>query len=362
MSDAMPRTLASAYMRFAKFETGARFELASSGVADLKLTDLGLSFDELALRGANSDGYGPLRERIAARFGIDQACVVTPGGGASFANHLALAAMVEPGDEVLIETPTYELLTTMLGYFQADVRTFERRADEAWRLDPDRAAAAIGPNTRLVVITNLHNPTSAPADEAAIQAIAAAAAKVGARVLADEVYRELTFGDGPARTSFRADGNVVATSSLTKAYGLSGLRCGWILAPAVLAERIRRLNDLFGVHAPFVAEQMAAAALDRLPELRARATATLGPNRAAYREIVGAHPALEQTIFDEGTTVFPRLKAGDVAGFVQRLRADFDTGVVPGHFFGAPDHFRVGLGGDADLTREGLKRLAEALG
>ncbi len=220
------RTLSSDYMRFAKLETEARYNLASSGIADQTLADLGASMADLTLNGPNAYGHKPLIAAIAARFGIDPACVVAPGGGCSFANHLALATLVSPDDEVLVEDPTYELLVSTLGYFQARVRRFPRRPEARWRLDPAAVAAALTPRTRVVVLTNLHNPSSALAEESAIAAIAEAAALVGARVLVDEVYLELTFGAGEARTAFAEGGNVIVTSSLTKAYGLSGLRCG----------------------------------------------------------------------------------------------------------------------------------------
>jgi aspartate/methionine/tyrosine aminotransferase len=356
------RRVQSDYMHFAKFGADARYRLSSSGVADCVLSDLNLTLDDLALHGPNAGGYPPLKARVAARYGVDPACVVMPGGGCSFANHLALAAMLAPGDEVLVEAPTYELLGSTLGYLQARIRSFPRTLEHGWRLDPERVAAAITPATRLVVLTNLHNPSSALADPADVRAVAQIAAGVGARVFIDEVYLELTAGDGPADTAFTPEGNVVVTSSLTKAYGLSGLRCGWILAPPALAERMSRLNDLFGVHPPHVSERMAVVAFDRLPALRARAAALLDANRAAYREILGGHPGLDQIVFDQGTTVFPRLAGGDGDAFFRRLVADFETSLVPGRFFGAPAHVRIGLGGDPAMTHEGLRRVAAALG
>lgn len=355
------RTLQSDYMHFAKYGAGARYSLASSGVLDCTLADLGVSLDDLALHGPNAGGWAPLVERVAGRFGVDPACVVMPGGGASFANHLVMAALVAPGDEVVVEDPGYELLVSTLGYLQAQVRTFERRPEAGWRLDPERVAQVITPRTRLVVLTNLHNPTGAFADDDAVQRIAAQARAVGAHVLVDEVYRELTFSGDAAQTAFRPGGAVVVTSSLTKAYGLSGLRCGWILAPAPLAERMRRLNDLYGVAPPHVAERLALPAFDRLPALRERALATIEQNRVAYREVLGAHPRLEQTLFDQGATVFPRLIGGDVDVLFARMRAEFDVSFVPGRFFGRPDHMRIGLTGAPEPTRIALERLAAAL-
>lgn len=345
----------SDYMRFAKLETAAPYVLASSGVLNASLADLG-PLPDLNLHGDNAYGYQPLLEAIAGRFNISSKCVVTAQGTA-FANHLAFAALLNPGDEVLVETPTYSLLTDALAYLQADIRTFERRAPD-WALDP--AAVPIGERTKLIVLTDLHNPTSAPADPSAVQAIAAAAARVGAVLLVDEVYLELLFD--PPRTAFREGSNIVVTSSLTKAYGVSGLRCGWILANPDLTERMWRLNDLYGSTPVHIGLELSAAAFKALPGLRARASELLDANRAAYRDILGGHPALEQTIFGHGTTVFPRLLNEDGDSLYARLKADHETTVVPGRFFGAPDHIRIGLGGEVAQTREALQRLARALG
>ena len=354
------RTRWSDYMRFAKRETPAAFNLASSGIANRELADLGCELSALSLHGDNAYGHAPLVERIAARFGVPTECVVT-AEGTSFANHLAMAAVLDPGDEVAIEDPTYELLASTLAYLGARLVRFERRPNQGWRLDVDAVVGALSERTRLVVITNLHNPTSVLTPPDVLAEAAVAASRVGAWLLVDEVYLELTFGAGSAWTAFRPDGNVIVTSSLTKAYGLSGLRCGWILAAAPLAERMRRLNDLFAATPVHLAEQLAIAALDRLDLLRARSLETIDANRSAYRERLADHPALEQLISDEGTTVFPRLRFEDGQAFFERLKRDHQTTVVPGRFFGRSDHIRVGLGGDVGATREGLTRIARAL-
>ncbi len=132
-----PRTLQSAYMHFAKRETTARYNLASSGVADCALGDLGVSLGDLELHGDNAYGYAPLVERIAARFAAPPECVVTVPG-CSFANHLALAVLVAPGEEALIEAPTYELLVETLGFHQARLRRFARRPAASWRVSTPR--------------------------------------------------------------------------------------------------------------------------------------------------------------------------------------------------------------------------------
>jgi aspartate/methionine/tyrosine aminotransferase len=347
-------------MKFAKLQTAAKYNLASSGVVDCSLQDLGANLDDLALHGANAYGYQPLVARIAARFGVDPACVVT-AAGCSFANHLAMATVLLPGDEVLLESPGYELLHAALAYLQARVNRFSRRAEDGFGIDVDTVAQAITPQTRLVVLTNLHNPSGALAADAEVQEVARQAARVGALVLVDEVYLELMFRDGNAFTSFREDGNIIVTSSLTKAYGLSGLRCGWILAPAALAQRMWALNDLYSATPPHMMECLSVVAFDRLAVLRARANAMIDENRAAYREILGNHSRLKQQVLEQGTTVFPRLLDGDGDLLFDVLTTHYETSVVPGRFFGCPDRVRIGLAGDVSAARAGYERLAEAL-
>jgi aspartate/methionine/tyrosine aminotransferase len=347
-------------MNWAKLQADAPFNLATSGVLNCRLADLGPLPEGLELHGPNSYGYAPFVERLAERFAIDPACVVT-SQGASMANHLAFAALIEPGDEVLIEEPTYELMLSALKYLGARVRRFQRRPEAGFALEPDAVAEALTPDTRLVVVTNLHNPSSALADDATMRVVADAAGRAGARLLVDEVYLELTFRP-EARTAFTLADNVVVTSSLTKAYGVSGLRAGWILAQPALAERMRRLNDLFGSVPVYLGEQLAVTALDRLDALRARADALFEANYAAWREHLEGHPRLDASALPAfGTTLFPRLVDADAEAFCEALRRDYETSVAPGRFFERPDRFRVGLAGDPVRTGEGLRRLKRAL-
>lgn len=354
------RVLRSPYMNWAKLGADAPYNLAASGVMNCRLADLGPLPEDLELHGPNSYGYAPFLEGLAGRFGIDPACAVT-SQGASMANHLAFAALIEPGDEVLVEEPTYELMLSALAYLGANIRRFERRAEKGFALEPEAVAKAITPKTRLVVITNLHNPSSAYADEATVRAVAEVAASAGAKLFVDEVYLELTFRP-QASTAFNLASNVVVTSSLTKAYGLSGLRAGWILAEPELAERMRRLNDLYGSVPVFMADQLAAQALARLETFRARADALFAANRSAFRKYVEGHPRLDLPAVPEvGTTLFPRLVDADTETFIQKLKAEFETSVAPGRFFERPDHIRIGLAGDPERTAKGLERLAKAL-
>ena len=361
MQLARPHTQ-SAYLEFSKLRSTARYNLATSGVMPCSLGELELSpeeFGALAIHGPSVYGYPPLVEAIAAMKGVAPASVVQ-AAGTSMANHLAMAALFAPGDEVLIEEPTYGLILNTALYLGAEIKRFERRVEDKYALDPDAVKQQLSAKTRLIILTNMHNPSSVLATEESLRAVGVMAEKVGARVLVDEVYLEALHHPA-VPSAIHLGPQFVVTSSLTKAYGLSGLRCGWILAEPALAEQIWRLDDLFASTPVHVAELISVYAMARLHWLSQRADALLAANRKAFVEMLGNHPAIELSMPPVGTTVFPRLKRGDVAAFCRTLREEYETSVVPGSYFERPEYFRIGLAGDAAMTHEGLVRVAEAL-
>lgn len=349
----------SAYMEWAKLSSGARFNLATSGLTSVSITEFPLQVEQLEVTAAGAYGYRPLLERIGKHTGAAVECVVT-AEGTSMANHLAFACLLEPGDEVLLEMPTYGLLLDLARYFGASVRRIERRFEENFAVPLNELRTAITPATRLIILTNLHNPSGALIPPETLRAIGEMAQSVGAHVLVDEVYLEMFFAE-PASTCFSLGENFVVTSSLTKAYGLSGLRCGWILARPELAHRMRRLYDLFGANAAHPAERMSVMAFDHLTEFRTRAQQLLETNRPLLDAFLDSRADLECFRPPTGTVVFPRLSEGEPAAFFRLLREKYETSVVPGDFFEAPRHFRIGIGGSTAELVEGLTRLGAAL-
>jgi aspartate/methionine/tyrosine aminotransferase len=346
----------SEYMRWAKLHSMAKYNLATSGMAGLPLSELGVQVEQLEINGDNAYGYQPLLKAIAARYRVPQESVVT-AAGTSFANYLALAAATEPGDEVLIEQPTYEPLLSLAGYLGLSIRRFQRRPENDFAVDLADLERNLTPQTRLIVLCNLHNPSGALTPDSSLREIGILARKSGAYVMVDEVYREMLFEAEP-QTAFHIDPErFIVTDSLTKAYGLSGLRCGWVVAPSQLAERMWRIHDIHAGTNVYPVELMSVSAFLRLDQISALAKSRLDTNRSMLRESLSRHDDLEYFWPAYGTVVFPRLKAGSVDELCKFLRTEFDTTVVPGRFFESPERFRIGVGGDSELVRESLHRL-----
>jgi aspartate/methionine/tyrosine aminotransferase len=350
---------ASRYLAWAKLHSNARFNLASSGVLDYPLSELPVRIEDIEFGGTGPYGYPPLMQRLAAKAGVPEESVVYTLG-TSMANFIALTALVQPGDEVLVERPTYDPLLTILEHIGARVLRFERLAEKGFRLGLGEVERKFTPKTRLVILCNLHNPSSSFTDDNAMRQVGEMAAKVGARVLVDEVYLESLF-DQPWRSAFHLGPNFVISSSLTKAYGLSGIRCGWILAQPDLVRRMWEIVDFTYGSPVHPAELLAVIALDNLSRIRDRARALLETNRQLVNEFLARHAAFDCPPSRLGTTVFPRLRTGRTEEFVKVLRERFETSVVPGDFFEQPQHFRLGFGGDTATVRGGLERIGAAL-
>src|SRR5207247_10846428 len=251
---------------------------------------------------------GPVQQAIAGHYRVDPECVVE-SAGTSMANHLAMAAIIEPGDEVLIEHPAYGPILDVAYYLQANVRRFPRAEENGWAIDPKEVRRNITPRTRLIVITNLHNPTSALTSEAVLREIGDIARSISAFVLVDEVYLDAVY-EGTPRTSFHLGPQFVVTSSLTKIYGVSGLRCGWILARPDLAWKMQRLNDLYSATAVYPGELLSVAALHHLDLLRERARPIVAADRKLLRDFLAQQPVLAAVWTYWGTTSFVRLRNG----------------------------------------------------
>jgi len=347
-------------MEWAKLRSSARYNLATSGMIGLPLSELGVTIDQLEINGPTIYGYEPLLQAIATRYCVPQECVVS-AVGTSMANYLALAATTEPGDEILVEQPTYELLLSTARYLGLEIKRFARRPEHNFAIDLADIERNLTPRTRVIVVCNMHNPSGTLAPDSVLREVGQLARKAGAYVLVDEVYREMLFEASPPSAFHIDPERLIVTNSLTKAYGLSGLRCGWVLASPELATRMYRINDLHGATFAHPAELLSVVAFAKLPRIAARMKSILDENRRLLLDFLRGRDDLDYFWPDYGTIVFPRLKSGNVDSLCEMLRHEFDATMVPGSFFEFPDRFRLGVGSTTDAVRESLQQLNRGL-
>jgi aspartate/methionine/tyrosine aminotransferase len=355
----MPRTLSTPYIEWAKLQQSAPYNLAISGMPHASIDDIGGPPLDMPISSSNGYGYPPLLEAIAGKHGVSVHQIVTCTG-CSMANYLALATLIAPGDEVLLERPTYEPLLRVAEHLGATIRRFERPPHEDCAVSAARVIEAITPRTRVIVLANLHNPSAQLVRDDVLREIGDAAASVGARVLVDEVYLDAVFDETP-RSAVHLGAAFIATNSLTKVYGLSALRCGWIIADDDFARRAWRLADLYGNVQPFAPEWLASRAFGYLPALRERAKRLLTENRALLDEWLRSRSDVTAIAATYGTTVCVRPTSMDAGTLSEQLRRHHGVSVVPGSFFEMPDYVRVGLTQAPALFQEGLTRIGDCL-
>jgi aspartate/methionine/tyrosine aminotransferase len=352
------------YLSWAKSLPRVEVNLARSGVALCPPSLLGLTASDLVATLPVKYGYAPLRDAIAARYDARHDQVFAVSGGASYASWLACLAVLDgcsQGTEVIVERPTYEPLLKIPGTIGCRVRRLDRRFEDGYAIDLDRFASLVTTKTRLAIVTNLHNPSGARIPMATLCAMAAMLARVKAYLLVDEVYLECLFHSAP-ESCVHAGPNVLTTNSLTKAYGLDGLRAGWILGPRAMIAQAQRISDLMTNNSVAAGERMALAAFRVLRDLDQRAHAILEPNLARLRAFFAREPRLRVVLPEGGNVVFPRLPSAiDGDRLVRHLVKHASTLVVPGRFFEAPRHIRVSFGCSSSLLGRGLANLSRAL-
>jgi aspartate/methionine/tyrosine aminotransferase len=354
------------YMLWAKTRQAAEIDLAGSNLLPCTLEDVPGIATALQLTAPNDNGFAPLVEAIAARSGVTTDRVVT-ATGCSGANFLAIAALVGAGDEVLVEQPGYDPLVGACTLLGARVIRIPRPFSLKFQVDMDAVRASITPRTRLIIVTTPHNPSGVSLDAATLRDLAGIAAGAGAHLIVDEVYRDAVVLSAPgapaAPSAATLDGPVIVTNSLTKSYGLNGLRCGWAIAPPAVADRMRRVRDLVEAVGSAPAERLAAFAFQHFPLLEARTRRHMITNLSLVRAFTDAHPQLLLAEPPRATVIFPQMRGmAETTALVADIAARHGVALAPGHFFDAPSHLRLSLAGDTAKLTEGLRRLTMAFG
>jgi aspartate/methionine/tyrosine aminotransferase len=340
--------------------------LAESSFSDLRLADYGIDSDvgELLLQYGDHRGLPELREQIAGD-ALDPGDVLVTAGAAA-ALFVVATSLLDAGDHALVVRPNYATNVETPRAIGAAVEFVDVRFEDGWRLDVARIAAGLRPETRLVSVCVPHNPTGQTMDPAELGALAELVERHGdAWLLVDETYRELSYGDTPAPAASLSP-RVIAVSSLSKAYGLPGLRIGWITSrDGGLRERLLAAKEQILIAGSLLDETMAARVLGRREAVRPRIRAAVAERRGIVTDWMAAQEHFEWVAPQAGVVCFPRLRperGADPDRFYAALLDRHGTYVGPGHWFEQDRRFfRLGFGWpDADELRRGLAGLAAA--
>ena len=355
-----------------RFENVVDYDLSESGVLPTTLRELlgdsglleGLLDTPLAY--AQTNGTEPLREHIAALYPGATADNVLVTVGAAEANYLALHTVLAPGDELVVMLPNYMQIWGIAQNRGLRARSFPLREERGWTPDLDALAEAVTPDTKLIAVCNPNNPTGYILTEQEMDAVVAVAERVGAWLLADEVYSgtELTT-DRQTPTFYGRYDRVLAVGSLSKAYGLPGLRIGWVVAPADTTEALWARHDYTTIGTTMLGNRLAELALS--PEVRPRLIAR------ARGLVRGGLPVLQAWLDErpEGFHLVPP-QASPIAfvrydmpinstHLVERCIEQKSVLIVPGDHFGLDHHLRFRHGLPPDYLRAGLARFGELL-
>jgi len=354
------------------YENQVAFNLSESGVHPLRLGDL---VDDAAareqllaepLRYIQSNGTVDLRTLIAGIYPGATPDNIQVTNGGSEANYVTTWRLVEPGDEVVLMVPNYMQTRGLARAFGGTVKEWALvLRGGAWQADIDALAAMVTPRTKLIIICNPNNPTGARIDAGALDAIAKVAAKHGSWVLSDEIYRGAERDGQETPSMWGRYDRAIVTSGLSKAYGLPGLRIGWIAAPPQLVASIWSYHDYTTISPGALSDALARRALEpaRRARILERTRSILNTNYPIMTGWLDSHGTLfSYAVPDAGAIVYVQYHHPiNSTDLVNRLREQKSALIVPGDHFGMDGYLRIGFGDETDYMRQGLNRLQELL-
>ena len=355
------------------YENQVAFNLSESGVHPLRLGDL---VDDAAareqllaepLRYIQSNGTMDLRTLIAGIYPGATPDHVQVTNGGSEANYVTTWRLVEPGDEVVLMVPNYMQTRGLARAFGGVVKEWAlvRRDSGGWKVDVEALENLVSPRTKLIIICNPNNPTGARIEADDLDAIAAIAARHGSWVLSDEIYRGAERDGRETPSMWGRYDRTIVTSGLSKAYGLPGLRIGWIAAPPPLVASMWSYHDYTTISPGALSDALARRALEpaRRAQILARTRTILNANYPIMAGWLDSHGALfSYAPPDAGAIVYVQYHHPiNSTDLVNQLREQKSVLIVPGDHFGMDGYLRIGFGDETDYMRQGLNRLQELL-
>lgn len=349
------------------WEHHVEINLAESGVEPLRLGELmeNASVDDTRLSYPQTNGTEELRDAVSDLYpGTDADNIVVTNGTAE-ANYISALTVLEPGDEAIVMHPNYMQIRGVAHNFGATVTPLPLHEEQGWAVDPDELDKLVSDKTKLIALCNPNNPTGAVMSDDTMRAVAKIAGKVGAWILADEVYLGAELDGDISSTFWGWYDRLLVTAGLSKAYALPGLRVGWVVSDRDTVEQLWARKDYTSISVGALSDRLAQVAL--APARRAK---ILERTRTLLNDQL---PLVESFVEHHGNRVsWVRPKAGAIAyvryawdidstKLMERLRDEKGVFVVPGDHFAMDRYLRIGYGYDKDELAKGLERCSELL-
>ena len=354
------------WMRAYYFDT--EIDLSSSGVQNFSFGELRKLFnitpddlDRIVLHDSRTLGDPELRKAIGHRWANGNAERVMATNGSSEANYLVMNSLLEPGDEVVVLDPSYQQLYAIAKSIGCRLKHWRLRFENSFRPDLSEARRVIGPQTRMIVVNFPHNPTGASLTPPERDELIELAASAGAYLVWDAAFTEITYDGTVFPDLCEQYDRAITLGTLSKAYGLPGLRVGWCLAAPDVLERLVRLRDYTTLHLSPLVEYVATRAIENADLLLKPRLAQARHNLQLLLSWVDRHSEFVSMVRPQGgVCVFVRLHdVDDVEDFCRQLAHDYSVLLIPGTSFGYANHVRLGFGCSTTELTEALSRLSE---
>lgn len=353
-----------------QYEFKVDYNLSESGVHPLSFREL-LSQEEwedilkTPLGYLQTNGTRVLRERICSLYpGTDIENILVTTGSAE-ANFLLSWSQVEPGDEVLFMIPNYMQLWGLMRAFGANVKTFALKEELEWNPDLDELRDLVSPRTKIICVTNPNNPTGSRLSREARETIVELAEKTGAWIFADEVYQGAELDRKMTPSFWGTHDKVVISNGLSKAYGLPGLRVGWMVAPEAFIQKVWPYHDYTTISISSLSDRLASKALDpgRRHEILERTRKILNDNVGILMSWLDKQGTVFRCVPPQaGAIVFPHYDL-DIHSrlLVERIRETKSVLIVPGDHFGMEGYLRIGYGEEKEKLEKALSLIEETI-
>ena len=352
------------------YENLVDYDMSESGIRPVSINDLiGMGFDldgvlDMPLGYSQSDGTPAVKELLAEIYPGAEPGNIEVTNGTSEANYLIALSQLQEGDEFALEVPNYMQLWGVSRSLGARVNTFSLRSEKGWEMDWEEFERAVNPHTRLVYVSNPNNPSGAVLSDGAMARIVERCERMDAYLIADEVYIGAEHGGQRTKSFWGMGDRVVVTSGLSKAYGIPGIRVGWIIGPKDLVYDCWSQHDYITIGPNKLSDRMTRVAVqpENREKLYARTTAILKENLPSFEAWVAGVEELEYTRSQAGAFSFLKLKTdAPSAEIVKGCLKKRNTLIVPGSHFGMEGYIRVWIGGAQDYLKEGWRRIAAEL-